>query len=168
VPAKAKGRRQKESAKPISGLDVDALLGKRKRSKISPENAVAEFKQLLAAAEEVLAIEDAAKQMGQIVRSLICDSTGDLNYDRAAENMRVMREELIDYEEPDLYNKFLRDLKVKILSGELNGDRREMWWKIKSLNLGLITQTESEASEVKESEAKEVGSFRRAQLPILC
>ena len=144
--------------KPISGLDVDALLGQQKKgAKITPGNAIPEFKQTLAAADEVSTIEDATRQMAEIVTSLIRDSFADINYDRAAENIRVMREELINLEEPGLYNNFIRSLKTKIKSGELNGDREEMWReKIVLGSLGLITGKESDVSEVTEEEAKGV------------
>ncbi|KAH6624996.1 ATP-dependent DNA helicase II subunit 2 [Chaetomium sp. MPI-SDFR-AT-0129] len=158
VPPKAQGRQgRKEAVKPLSGLDIDALLGESKRTTISTENAVPEFKQILATAEDDATIESAAKQMGEIVRKLIHDSFADLFYARAAENLRVMREELISLEVPGLYNKFLTGLKKSILSGELDGDRREMWFKhIVGGRLGLISQDESEVSEVTADEAKAV------------
>ncbi|KAL2128043.1 hypothetical protein VTI74DRAFT_9790 [Chaetomium olivicolor] len=156
VPAKAQGRRgRKEPVKPLSGLDIDALLGETKRTTISPDNAIPEFKQILATAADDATIENATKQMGDVVRKLIHDSFADLFYARAAENLGVMREELINLEVPGLYNKFMTGLKKSILSGELNGDRREMWFKhIIGGRLGLITQDESEVSEVTADEAK--------------
>lgn len=157
MPPKVKGKRKRETVKPISGLDVDALLGQKKAAKITPENAIPEFKQMLAAADEVSTIGDATKQLGEIVCTLIRDSFADINYDRAAENMRVMREELINLEEPGFYNAFLRELKAKIDGGDLNGDRREMWReRIIPGHLNLITERESEASDVTEAEAKKV------------
>lgn len=115
---------------------------------------------MLAAADELSTIEDATKQLGKIVASLIHDSFADINYDRATENIRVMREELINLEEPGLYNSFLRDLRKKIDGGDLNGDRREMWrGKIIPGRLNLITQRESEASDVTDEEAKNVSVF---------
>jgi ATP-dependent DNA helicase 2 subunit 2 len=159
VPAKAQGRRgRKEPVKPLSGLDIDALLGEAKRpATISADNAVPEFKQILATAADDATVESAARQMGEIVRKLIRDSFADLFYARAAENLRVMREELIGLEVPGLYNDFLRGLKKSVLSGELDGDRREMWFKyVVGGHLGLITREESEVSEVTTAEAKEV------------
>lgn len=158
VPPKSKGKRQRETVKPVSGLDVDALLGKegpKKRAKISMENSVPEFKQMLATADEVSTIEDATRQMGVIIRDLIQNSMGDANYDRATENMRVMRNELVALEEPEMYNDFLRSLKKMIAAGELCGDRREMWWYIKLGKLGLVSKKESEVSPVTEEEALE-------------
>jgi ATP-dependent DNA helicase 2 subunit 2 len=165
VPPKVKGKRKRETVKPISGLDVDALLGQAKRTKIDPANAIPEFKQALGAATEVKAFEEATKQMGDIVCTLIRESFADINYDRAAAHLGVMREELITLEEPDLYNKFLRDLKKKIHHKELDGDRMDMWRdKIVGGGLGLITDQESEVSNVPEAEAKKVSTLQ----PGLC
>jgi ATP-dependent DNA helicase 2 subunit 2 len=164
VPAKAQGKRsKKDQVKPLSGLDIDSLLGQSKRTSISPENAIPEFKQTLGTASDDRTVENAVKQMGDIVRKLVRDSFADLQYAQAAENMRVMREELIGLEMPALYNDFLKSLKKSILSGELDGDRREMWFKhIIRGHLGLITQDESEVSSVTEDEAKAVGSYHSA------
>ncbi|GJC86472.1 ATP-dependent DNA helicase II subunit 2 [Colletotrichum liriopes] len=156
-PPKAKGKRKYESSKPLSGLDIDALLGTQpKRPKISAENAIPEFKRALAVAEEVDAIRDAARQMGDIVARLVADSFGDANYARAAENLSVLRSGLVDLEEPGVYNDIIKGLKAKMLSGELGGDRREMWWKIRTSRLGLIDQATSEVSDVTSEQANEV------------
>ncbi|KAK5990007.1 ATP-dependent DNA helicase II subunit 2 [Cladobotryum mycophilum] len=154
VPPKAKGRRQREAVKPISGLDVDALLGEEKKQ-ISPENAIPDFKRALASSEEVNEIEDATKQMGTIVRSLITDSFGDNKYDQAIEGIGVMREELINLEEPGLYNDFVRELKKSLLSGALGGDRRDFWFKLRWSKLGVIDKEQSEVSTVTAEEAEE-------------
>ncbi|KAJ4414406.1 ATP-dependent DNA helicase yku80 [Neurospora sp. IMI 360204] len=160
VPPKFQGKRgRKDTVKPLSGLDIDALLGetrpRTKKTPISTENAIPEFKQTLETAEDDETIETAAKQMGDIIRKLISDSFANVLYPRAAENLRVMREEVISMEVPTLYNKYITGLKESLLSGELNGDRREMWFRwVVGGRLGLITQDESEVSEVSEEEAK--------------
>ncbi len=158
VPEKAKGRGgKKEAVKPLSGLDIDALLGQRPRTTISPENAIPEFKQAINTADDDEKVERAVKQMGDITRKLIQDSYAGMQYSRAAENLSVMRQQLVGLEMPGLYNKFLTSLKKSLLSGELNGDRREMWYgHVVSGHLGLITKGESEASEVTEEEANSV------------
>lgn len=158
MPPKTKGRkRQRETEKPLSGLDVDALLFQEpKRSKISAGNAVPEFKQMLSRAESVDTIHDAVRQMAAIIETQIKDSLGDANYDRVIEGLGTMREELVDYEEPALYNEFLRVLKGKVLGEELGGDRRELWWLVRKSKLGLIDQATSERSDVSEEAAKEV------------
>lgn len=162
MPPKAKGKRKYETTKPLSGLDIDALLGTQpKRAKISAENAIPEFMRALAVAEEVSEIQDAAQQMGDIVGQLIADSFGDSNYARATENLGVLRQGIVDLEEPGVYNDIIRDLKKKILSGELGGDRREMWWKIRTSRLGLIDQATSEVSNVTSEDANEVCLFFR-------
>ncbi|BCR85370.1 ATP-dependent DNA helicase 2 subunit KU80 [Aspergillus chevalieri] len=157
VPPKAKGRkRTRETEKPLSGLDVDALLHQEKRAKISPTNAIPEFKQTLSHAENVDTISEAVKQMTAIVEDQVRNSLGDANYDRVVEGLGVMRDELISYEEPALYNDLLKHLKGKLLKEELGGDRRELWWLIRRSKIGLIDRNQSDRSEVTEDEAKEV------------
>lgn len=158
VPPKTKGRKRlRETEKPLSGLDVDALLKQEpKRTKISTENAIPEFKQMLSRADNLDIIRDAVKQMASIIETQIKHSLGDSNYDRVVEGLGTMREELVDYEEPTLYNDFLTSLKGKILSEELGGDRKELWWLVRKSKLGLIDRTTSEVSNVTEDEAKEV------------
>lgn len=70
-----------------------------------------------------------------------------------------MREECIDFEEPGLFNEFLRELKTKIFNQELGGDRREMWWQVRTNKLGLIEKKYHPQSKISEEEAREV-SFR--------
>ena len=177
VPPKAKGRagRDANKNKPISGLDIDALLGSGSGSggggggrgpaikkegdelrMISPDNAIPEFKQALASTVSVKQIEGFAEQMGQITESLIASSTGEVNYPRAAENLRVMREELISLEEPAIYNAFITGLKERLVAEKLGGPRLDMWWMVRSSGLGLITSNESEQSTVTDDAAKEV------------
>ncbi|KAH6998760.1 SPOC like C-terminal domain-containing protein [Ilyonectria sp. MPI-CAGE-AT-0026] len=155
VPPKAKGKRVRDTVKPISGLDVDALLGEGEKSDIDPDNAVPGFKQALAATEELSEIEDATKQMGAITNTLITESFGDSKYARALECLAVMREELINLEEPGLYNTYVRDMKKQLLSGALGGDRRDFWFKMRWTRMGLIDKKQSEVSVVTPEEAEE-------------
>lgn len=157
VPPKAKGRkRNRDVEKPLSGLDIDELLHREKRAKISPENAIPEFKQTLATAENIEAVKDAASQMEKIIEGHIRTSFGDSNYDRVVEELGVLREELIDYEEPGLYNDAIKRIKDKILKEQLGGDRQELWWLIRRSKIGLIDKSVSDRSEVTEDEAKQV------------
>ncbi|KAJ5616072.1 hypothetical protein N7537_001186 [Penicillium hordei] len=157
VPPKTKGRkRQRETEKPLSGLDVDALLSlEPKRTKISTENAIPEFKQTLSRAENIDTIHDAVQQMAKIIEAQITHSLGHSNYDRVIEGLGTMREELVDYEEPVVYNDFVRQLKGKMLREELGGDRRELWWFVRKGKLGLIGKSEVDSSAVEEEEAEE-------------
>ncbi|KAI5859390.1 SPOC domain-like protein [Durotheca rogersii] len=160
VPPRAKGRVEKANKpKPISGLDVDALLGQpqNKRKRIDSKNAIPEFKQMVEYASEEVEIEDAAKQMGDIVCQLITDSFGDSGYDQAIENLGVFRDTMVKWEMPALYNSFLKNLKKRLLSGELGGDRRELWWQMKGARaaLGLIDNNISDSSNVTPVEAAE-------------
>jgi ATP-dependent DNA helicase 2 subunit 2 len=111
---------------------------------------------MLEMAEDISLIEEAAKQMGTIIRSLITHSLGDSGYGRATANLATMREELINMEEPGLYNDFVKDLKKRLLGGQLGGDRRDMMWEIRKAKLGLIDKKASEVSDVTEEEVTEV------------
>jgi ATP-dependent DNA helicase 2 subunit 2 len=159
VPPKAKGRKDKgDRPKPISGLNIDELLRQpeNKRAKISPENAIPEFKQKVALTDDQAVVEDAIKQMGAIIRNIVTKSFANQDYDRAVEHIGVLRETAIEYEYPGLFNSFMNDFKTRLLSGEFNGNRRELWWKIKDARLGLIDSNASEHSKVTPQEAAEV------------
>ncbi|KAJ2895810.1 hypothetical protein MKZ38_006164 [Zalerion maritima] len=198
VPPKIKGRKgrgagksaaQLESEKPLSGLDIDALLSstpapvassastgtvtgdpsqgtmkveasQSQNLTVDPENSIPTFKQALRHTTSPEQVSSLVSSLGNITRELITDSLGDVNYDRAAENMRVMRDEMIAFEEPGLYNAFVKDLKKKVLSGELGGDRREMWWQIRGEKLGLITEAESEVGDTTAVDAREFYTSR--------
>ncbi|KAK7969105.1 Ku70/Ku80 N-terminal alpha/beta domain-containing protein [Apiospora saccharicola] len=157
VPPKATGKRQRDKVMPRSGLDIDALLKQpeHKRAKIDPNNAIPEFRQIFNTSDDEDVVKDAAKQMGQIIRDLISDSMGDLNYERVIEDLGVLREGMVDFEFAALFNAFLLDLKKKILSGELGGDRRELWWMLKGKGLGLIDNLTVESSDVTPEAAAE-------------
>jgi ATP-dependent DNA helicase 2 subunit 2 len=72
--------------------------------------------------------------MGAIIGNQIRNSLGDANYGRVVEELGVMKN-VIAYEEPSLYNDFLRHLKKTILQNELAGDRRQLWWLIRRSNV---------------------------------
>lgn len=162
VPPKVQSRkRTRNEIKPLSGLDVGALLGsKPKKPKITPGNPVPEFKQALDAAESMEGIRDAADQLSSIIKTQIKESFGDIAYPRAIEELRVMREELIQMEEPGIFNDFVRELKRQLLAEELGGDRREMWEEVRKNRLGLIEKRSSEQSNVEEEEARAFLSSR--------
>jgi ATP-dependent DNA helicase 2 subunit 2 len=162
VPPKAKGKRgRREITKPLSGLDVESLLGREKRRKLSLTNAIPGFKQMLESADDVKLIPEAAKQMGDIIHELIRTSLGDQWYAQALENLSVMREQMIEFEEPGTYNEFIHDLKNRLLHDGLGGGRKDLWFAIiRERKLGLIDSATAAASEVSEAEAAEVcGDF---------
>ena len=159
VPPKAQSRkRNRNEIKPLSGLDVGALLSSSNKSnkkiKITRENPIPEFRQALDTAESEDAIRDAARQFSKIIETQIKDSFGDIAYDKAVEELGTMRTEMIEMEEPEVYNEFVRSLKGKLLGEELGGDRREMWYAIRKSRLGLIGKGSSDKSRVDEDEAK--------------
>ncbi|KAE9988409.1 hypothetical protein EG328_011169 [Venturia inaequalis] len=157
VPPKQKGRkRTRDVDKPLSGLNIEELLGREKRSKISADNAIPEFKQILSMTDDMSQIRDAINQMSVIVQTYIRHSVGSSAYARAVEAIRVMKEEMVEFELPAYFNDFLRALKKKIVGGELGGDRSEMWYNIRVNKLGLIDNALSELSDVTPEEARTV------------
>jgi ATP-dependent DNA helicase 2 subunit 2 len=156
VPPKVKGRGKRNRAerdKPLSGLDIDALLGNPKRVKIDASNLIPSFKNALAASDDLETIQEAADSMSTEIRSLVRSSVGDSGYGRALEALRVMRDELTELEEPEIWNTFIRGLKADLLEGKLNGNRKDMWWKIRGSRYGLVDRKRSLVSEVTEEEA---------------
>ncbi|KAF2249509.1 SPOC domain-like protein [Trematosphaeria pertusa] len=156
VPPKTKGRGKRTRAdreKPLSGLDIDELLGNPKRVKIDASNLIPSFKRALAATDDLEAIQAAADAMGAEIRNFIANSVGDSGYGQALEAIRVMRDEITELEEPEIYNQFIRQLKEDILGGKLKGDRREMWWRIRGSKYGLIDRKRCFASDVTEEQA---------------
>lgn len=111
---------------------------------------------MLDAAEDAAGIRDAVAQLATIIQDQITDSFGDVNYGRAIAEMALMREEMIELEEPELWDDFVRGLKGKLRGGQLGGDRREMWEEIRRNRLGLVGRN------VAEEEAREV-SFGRSE-----
>ena len=159
VPPKAQSRkRNRNEIKPLSGLDVGALLSSNNKSnkkiKITRENPIPEFRQALDTAESEDAIRDAARQFSKIIEKQIEDSFGDLAYGKVVEELGTMRTEMIEMEEPEVYNEFVRSLKGKLWGAERGGDRREMWYAIRKNKLGLIEKGSSDKSRVDEDEAK--------------
>ncbi|KAG9929519.1 SPOC domain-like protein, partial [Aureobasidium melanogenum] len=161
VPPKSKSKKgRRDVPKPLSGLDVTALLSAQGGTlKISSQNAVPEFRQILDRGDHE-EVESAFQQLGKIIRDYIRNSVGDSGYARALEATRVMREEATDLEVPALYNDWMKKLKTEILEEELDGDRRDMWFMIRANRMGLIQSKESGASGVGEDEAKEFLSVR--------
>ncbi|KAH6654350.1 SPOC like C-terminal domain-containing protein [Truncatella angustata] len=161
VPPKATGKRRRQEqkgVKPISGLDVDALLREpaNKRTKVDPDNAIPSFKQMMDASEEESVFADAAKQMGDVIRQLLTNNMGGVNDDRAIENLGVFREYMINFEEPKLYNDFLKGFKSQLLSGALgkeSGGGREFFRKMRFSKLGLIDDVISDVSKVTSEDA---------------
>jgi len=160
VPPKKKGRfRAREAEKPLSGLDVDALLkkgsqnGSSTTSNIDPSNAIPEFKRVMDQPDDEERVKSAVKQMGKIVQDLITNSFGDQNYAQALEILGLIRSEMIDFEWSEYYNDVVRDLKAKLLQEELGGDRREFWYDLRRHKLGLIDDGQAESSKVSKDEA---------------
>ncbi len=153
VPPKVKGRkRYRDVEKPLSGLDVEGLFRKEERTKISPDNAIPEFKQRMDITDNMEDWKEAVNQMTEIIEEQIRSSFGSQNYDRALAGLGVVREEMVGMEMPKLFNGVLRGLKQKLIAGELGGDRSEFWWRVRT-SLGPIDSKESELSDMTPEEA---------------
>ena len=70
-----------------------------------------------------------------------------------AEHLIVMREELVEMEEPEMWNDFIRKVRKRVLEGDWK-DKREVWWRIRANRLGLVDKNLSERSKVDEEEAR--------------
>lgn len=163
VPPKARGKRwnRKETSKPLSDLDVAALLAHdpaRKGKRIDPKNAIPEFMQMVEAADGLEQIEDACKQLKFVIFDWIKHSVGGSAYGRAIEGVRVMRETCEEYEHPMPYHAFLTELKQKVLGGELGGDRKEMWYTVRVNKMRPILKTECAGSDYTEEMSKKLMS----------
>ena len=137
VPPKARGKRfgrkGREAEKPLSELDIGALLAQdpgRQSKRIDPSNAVPEFKQIIATSTEMSGVRDACQQLKNIVFDWVKHSVGGSGYGKTVEALRVLREEMLEFEQP------------------------EMWYKIRTGALGLIEKRELEVSEITEEDAK--------------
>jgi ATP-dependent DNA helicase 2 subunit 2 len=166
VPPPARGKRfgrgKKEPPKPISSLDVDDLLRQdehRSKKRIDPKNAVPEFKQVLHAASgdmtDIDAVRDACQQLQEIIHTLIKTSVGTMKNKQSLELIRIMREECYDKGVEEIFNDFIRDLKAKLLGGELNGDRTDMWFDIRRDKQGLILKTDDNPGGASKEEVDE-------------
>ena len=166
VPPKTQSRkRARNEIKPLSGLDVSALLSQHPNPsknqptssaavQISAQNPIPEFKQALDNAESPAAIRQLAQKFGTIIEQRISDSFGDVQYLRAIEELGVLRTEMVESEEPGAWNDFIRQLKAKLLSEQLGGDRNDMWRVIRSHKLSLLDKKASHSSDVEEEEAQ--------------
>ncbi|KAL1296994.1 hypothetical protein AAFC00_004590 [Neodothiora populina] len=150
------GRKNKDAPKPLSGLDVTALLSSKPPTnpdspsitdatpQITAANAIPDFKSALLTTTSLASVQSLFTQFSAIIKALITSSFGDANYQRALEALRVMREEAIDFEAPEMYNDFLRALKKDIVvDDDGESDRREMWYLIRKERLGLVTSREA-------------------------
>lgn len=123
---------------------------------MSTQNAIPDFRRLLDSAESIEALRDAAQQLGNIIEGRIKDSFGDIAYARALEEIKTLREEMIEMEEPVLFNNFARQLKRKLLAEELGGNRKDFWWEYRKSKLGLIDSKAAATSDAREEDARSV------------
>ncbi|KAI5793617.1 putative Ku family DNA helicase [Pyronema domesticum] len=150
----------REQVQPKSGLDIEALLASgapAKKQKISLENAVPEFKQRLSSIKEEQEFKELAGEMMSHVKELVKSSLGSVNYARACELLRVVRDEAVEGAWAGVYNEEIRGVKEELVAGGLpaaaGGERKEWWAECRRFGLGLVTEEEAEGG-VEEGEAK--------------
>lgn len=80
---------------------------------------------------------------------------------------------MIEYEEPEIYNEFMRELRKNLLveedepgSWNLGGERRALFFKFRGEKLGLIDRVASEASEVSPEEAARFYDMRSTEMAV--
>ena len=155
--------RDRVPEKPLSGLDIDALLSKTRptvkgKTRIDPADAKSTFIQFIQSQPDDMAfVEDVIKQMQSIIDNLVRKSFGDKNYAQVIGLLKTLREELVGLEIPKLYNDILKQLKEKLHSEKLGTNRGELWTQIRrDINIGLITKDELDGvSHVTKEEAEE-------------
>lgn len=161
-----RGARQSNAPKPLSGLDVDALLSSSsapsstKKNAVDPKNPIPSYRQALAQASDIPQVRALSESMAAVARDLVTRSTGDALYARAIEVLGVMRGELLDLEDAEGWNDIARDFKRKLFEGGMGGDRAEFWFAVRAGRLGLIKEKECQGG-VGEDEAKEFLVARR-------
>ena len=111
---------------------------------------------MLETTEDPNGIVDAASQLISIIEKHIKDSFGDSNYHRVIAEMTALRQEMIEMEEPSLWNDWLKKLKEKLRSDGLGTGRDELWWRIRKDKLGLVVNSEMEVSDIGDDEARQV------------
>ncbi|KAF7879394.1 hypothetical protein EAF04_000590 [Stromatinia cepivora] len=163
VPATTKAKRNREVVKPLSGLDVEALLGREKRQKITVDNAIPEFKRALAGTDSTENVTKVTREMGDTVRTLLKRSTGNSTWAQAGEYLRTMRTELIDLIEPEVYNNFIEKFKKQLQ----NEDFDRMFWfdVVRKDKLGLIHAGESGNTKRTEDEVRQFYNLGTGELP---
>ncbi|TVY32195.1 ATP-dependent DNA helicase II subunit [Lachnellula occidentalis] len=161
VADKVRGKRTRDQIKPLSGLDVNSLLNSQKpraARKITMENSIPDFKQLLEATVSSSEILELVTQMAKIIYKMVADTPIGGSFDMVTANMRVLRSQMMDLEMPEIYNDFIQSFKQRLVAGELfenefASNKRELWFAVKSKRLGLIDKEVSEHSDISKEEA---------------
>jgi ATP-dependent DNA helicase 2 subunit 2 len=136
-------RNRETASTTVSGLDVQKLLAKRTpEPRVDPDNPIPSFRQMLDTTKDPDGIKNAAGQLGSIIEKRVTKDVGGREEDRVIEEMRTLRSEMIEMEEPGVWNKWARQFREKLLKGELGGERRELWWKVRGQGkeMGLIEE----------------------------
>ena len=125
-----------------------------KVDKISSMNPVRDFDKMITD-REVDRVEDALKQMREIILEFIRHSIQGDVYEKALDCLKAMRKACKDNDEAKVFNDFLKELKDRFSIGIHKG----FYEIIRNSKIGLITKDESFKSNVTKEEANEFFGF---------
>lgn len=160
VGATHRRRNREAAATTLSGLDVQSLLRKRNTEpQVDPDNPIPSFRQMLDTTKNPNGIQQAAEQFGAIIENRVRKAVGGREDERIIEEMGVFREEMVEMEEPAIWNKWALAFRRKVLAGELGGERRELWWKVRSQGMS-VSLIGGAGDDVDEKRIAEYGSLK--------
>mmetsp|Transcript_32113 Transcript_32113/g.31515 ORF Transcript_32113/g.31515 Transcript_32113/m.31515 type:complete len:169 (-) Transcript_32113:15-521(-) len=126
-----------------------------KVEKITSMNPIHDFEKMIED-RVVDRVDDALKQMRQIILDFIRHSTGGDMYEKALECLRKMRESSKDNDEAEQFNNFVTELKARFSVGM----HQDFYETMRTQNIGLITKDESFKSKITKEEADEFFGFQ--------
>ncbi|KAI7905002.1 SPOC like C-terminal domain-containing protein [Cokeromyces recurvatus] len=105
---------------------------------------VEDFRALLNKPSEIDRVESAMTQMAKVIIRLLETSFGNQNYAKVIQCLTALRQIAIQEDAAIIYNNHIREVKVWCDPSTVKSSPRyELWEKLKSKNLGLITRDES-------------------------
>jgi ATP-dependent DNA helicase 2 subunit 2 len=121
-----------------------------KVDKITSVNPVRDFEKMITD-REVDRVDDALKQMREMILEFVRNSTQGDMYEKAIDCLKAMRKASADNDEADQFNAFLADLKKRFSMGI----HKDYYEAIRQQRIGLITKEESFKSKITQVEANE-------------
>ncbi|EFA77444.1 ATP-dependent DNA helicase [Heterostelium album PN500] len=147
---------KKRKADDLADYSLDKLVSGYV-NEVGSINPVQNFKDMLAR-RDIDLVDKAISLMKQRIVQLVNDSLKDQFYQKALECVVALRRGSIKESESLVFNQFLRELRDYYESKK----RDDFWQLIVTNQIGLITNDESDDSEITEKESKEfLGSKRK-------
>ncbi|KAL9961622.1 hypothetical protein ACROYT_G030604 [Oculina patagonica] len=141
-----------------------ASLAKREITQVGTVDPVGDFCTMISQRDEDR-FDEAAKQMRERILQLVLDSFRDQFYAKALDCVKTLRKEAIKAGESEMLNKFLQELKEKII----NQRGHEFWLLLSREQVTLISQTEAPDSNITDAQAKEFledGAPEKEEAPV--